>query len=156
MPRSAKGHTLRSCLHEAHWRLSKEGRLAWEDELTGMFRPDRGVGLRPGNRVHTLGGNTANAPRGPFMMLRMSQLIFWACAMVGRAAARKHLFLAHMWALFGLGTIVMAGGEGGGGHGSMGARLRSNFVVGWGTPGTANKGGYGGIVTAMPQRGVKE
>ena len=36
------GHTLRWCLHEAHWRLWKEGRWAWEDERTGGRIEGRG------------------------------------------------------------------------------------------------------------------
>ena len=63
------------------------------------------------------------------MMSHMSQLIFWACPTVRRSGARKYLFLGHMWALLGLGRIVMASG-GRGGHCSMGTRLGSHFGVG--------------------------
>ena len=45
------GHTLRWCLHEARWRMSKELRWAWQDERTGELRLHRGTGLRPGKWV---------------------------------------------------------------------------------------------------------
>ena len=55
----SSGHTLRWCLHEARWRLSKEGRGGWEDEQTGDLREDREAGLRLGKRVYYLGGGTS-------------------------------------------------------------------------------------------------
>ena len=62
---ASPGHTLRWCLHEAHWRLSKEGRQAWEDERTGEPRHDRGAGLRLGKWVYTLGCRKEDPPKGP-------------------------------------------------------------------------------------------
>ena len=92
------------------------------------------------------------------MISRMSQLNFWACATVGRAGARKYLFLAHVWALLGMGRIVMAGMRGGGGGT---AAWEPNWVqilgLGQYNLDTANaKGGYAGKETGMPRRGVKE
>ena len=71
----------------------------------------------------------ADSPKGPFIMSCMSHFNFWACAMVRRAGARKYLFLAHIWALLGLGRIAMAG-RGGGRHCCMRARVGSDFGVG--------------------------
>ena len=90
------------------------------------------------------------------MMSRMSQLNFRACATVGRVGARKYLFLARMWALLRLGRIVMAGGVGVGGGAAWEPEWDSILGLGGYNPDTANKGGYGGKVTGIPRRRVKE
>ena len=151
--RESPGHTLRWRFREANCRLSKERRWAWDDERTGRLRPDR-AGLRPGNWVYTLGGGRGDPLKGLFMMSRMTRLTFGACATVGRAGASKYLFLAHMWALLGLGRIVMAG-RGGGGTAAWEPDWNQILGLGGYNQDTANKGGYGGKVTGMPRREVK-
>ena len=62
---------------------------------------------------------------------------------VGRAWAKKYLLLAHMWALLGLGRIVMAGR--GGGTAAWLPNWAHIFGAGHYNPASANKGGYGGL-----------
>ena len=70
-------HTLRWCLREAHWRLSKEGRWAWEDKRTGELRPDRGVearqvGVHPGGqKSRPSEGSVYDAAHVPGQLLGM-------------------------------------------------------------------------------------
>ena len=146
------GHTLRWCLHEAHWRFSKESRLRWEDDQNGELKHDRVGGLRLGKSCYTLGGGGGRPSEGSgYDVAHVPPQLLGICHS-GEGGGEEILVSCPHVGTFG-GRIVMARR---GGTVALVPNWAQILGMGQYNPATANKGRYGGKVTGMPRRGGEE